>query len=222
MNDLPLHRSILAVDMERSTGPLRTNPIRGELRRQLYTMLRAAMAHAGIGPGRHDPFEDRGDGVLALVHPADDIPKTYLLSRLLPELNRLLLEYNLGLPPQEWPRRGLRLRAVVHAGEIHRDPDGYFGEALDVACRLLDARRLKASFAAVAAPLIVVVSADIYWNIVRHEYDGIRRDGYRPGVRVQVGGRRHEGWVHVPAERAACPPVADVTPLRAVAAGPAA
>ena len=32
-----------------------------------------------------------------------------------------------------------RVRAVGHAGEVHYDPDGSYGEALDIAFRLLDA-----------------------------------------------------------------------------------
>ncbi|GAA2633928.1 hypothetical protein SMC26_14930 [Actinomadura fulvescens] len=200
MDNLPLHRSILAVDMERSTSPLRTNPIKGELRGHVYRMLDQALAHTGIGPRRRDPFEDRGDGVLALIHPDDGVPKTYLLSRLIPELARQLVDYNLSLPPDERPRRGLRLRAVVHAGEIHRDTYGYFGEALDVACRLLDARPLKKCLEAVPAPLALVVSEEIYQTIVKHAYDGISPETYQPDVRVKVAGRRRQGWVHVPTE----------------------
>lgn len=225
MRSLPVHRSILAVDMESSTSPLRTNPIKEELRGQVYRLLHEALTYTGIGGGHCDPFEDRGDGVLALIHPADDVPKTYLLSRLIPEMTRLLVDYNLSLPPTEWPRRGLRLRAVVHAGEIHRDANGYFGEALDVACRLLDAPRLKKCLQTVAAPLVLIVSEDIYWGIVKHEYDGIREDTYKPEVRVQVAGRRRQGFVHVPsealgAETGGSGTETAVTPLRRLTAGP--
>jgi hypothetical protein len=194
----PVHRSILAVDIEKSTGPLRTNPIKAELRRLLYCLLEAAMASAGIQESHCDPFEDRGDGVLALIHPADEIPKTLLFNPLIPVLSQLLTDYNLSLPEPERPRRGLRLRVVVHAGEIHRDGNGYFGEELDVACRLLDSQRLKKCLRQVSAPLVVMVSEELYWSIVRHQYDGIRHETFHPVVRIQVGGRRRRGWVHVP------------------------
>ncbi|MQY07566.1 hypothetical protein [Actinomadura macrotermitis] len=222
MDNLPLHRSILAVDMERSTSPLRTNPIKGDLRRLVYEMLGAAMAHAGVGPDRRDPLEDRGDGVLALIHPADDVPKSRLLSRLVPELGRLLLEYDLALPPEQWPSRGLRLRAVVHAGEVHRDAYGCFGEAVDTACRLLDAPQLKKCLRDAAGPLALVVSEEIYQGVVKHGYEGIPCGAYRQAVRVQVAGRRRLGWVHVPGEAVEVDeprPAATVTPLRRVGAG---
>jgi hypothetical protein len=200
VKSLPVHRSILVIDIEKSTHALRTNPVKEELRDRIYSFLQAALDSAGIGIEHCDPFEDRGDGMLALIHPVDDIPKTYLLGRLIPELTRLLSEYNLGLRPADLPRLGLRLRAVIHAGEIHRDDNGYFGEALDVACRLLDARRLKKSLQESPAPLVLVVSEEIYWGLVKHEYDGIRMDTFRPEVRVQVAGRRRQGWVHFPGE----------------------
>jgi hypothetical protein len=194
----PVHRSILAVDIEKSTGPLRTNPVKEELRRLLYRLLEAAMASAGIKETHCDPFEDRGDGVLALIHPADEIPKTLLFNPFVPALGQLLSDYNLSLPETERLRRGLRLRVAIHAGEIHRDRNGYFGEDVDVACRLLESQRLKRFLRQVAAPLVLVVSEDLYWSIVRHQYDGICHETFRPAVRIQVGGRRRRGWVHVP------------------------
>lgn len=48
-------------------------------------------------------------------------------------------------------------------------------------------------------PLVLVVSEDIYWSIVQHEYDGIPGSAFEPLVRVTVAGRRRRGWVHVPA-----------------------
>jgi len=194
----PVHRSILAVDMEKSTSPLRTNPIKEELRRLLYCLLEGAMASAGIQESHCDPFEDRGDGVLALIHPADEIPKTLLFNPLVPVLSQMLSDYNLSLPEPERARRGLRLRVVVHAGEIHRDRNGYFGEELDVACRLLDSQRLKKCLRQVPGPLVLVASEDLYWSIVRHQYDGIYHETFRPAIRIQVAGRRRRGWVHVP------------------------
>jgi hypothetical protein len=198
MHCVPLHRSIVAIDIERSTGPARTNPIRAELRYEAYRLLGTAMRAAGITEEHCDPLTDRGDGVLALVHPDDDLPKTLLLNPLVPALVTLLNDRNASLASAERHRRELRLRAVVHAGEIHYDGKGYFGEALDVAFRLLDAPRLKDCLRRAATPLALVVSEDIYWSIVRHDYEGIPESAFEALFRVRVSGRRHQGWVHVP------------------------
>ena len=198
MRSAPRHRSIIAIDIERSTSPVRTNPIREELRHEAYRLLATAMQTAGITDGQYDPLTDRGDGILALVHPVDDVPKTLLLNPLVPTLVTLLAERNARLTGAERCRRELRLRAVIHAGEIHYDGKGYFGEALDVAFRLLDAPRLKGCLRQTKAPLVLVVSEDIYWSIVRHEYEGIPGSTFAPLLRVTVAGRRRRGWVHVP------------------------
>lgn len=166
-------------------------------------MLETSMNVAGIHARHCDPFTDRGDGVLALVHPVDDVPKTLLLNPLVPALVQLLANRNLALPERDRCRRELRLRAVVHAGEVHFDGKGYFGEALDVAFRLLDAPRLKEGLRRAAGPLVLAVSDIVYWSIVSQDYDGIPRALYEPVLRVTVAGRRRTGWLHVPGPLAA-------------------
>jgi len=191
---LPVHRSILAVDIEGSTH--RTNPIKEELREQVYQLVAGALGMAGIGTEHYDPFTDRGDGVLVLLHPTDDFPKPLLLSRLIPALASLLAEYNSAISPVEQPRI-LRLRAVIHAGEVHHDGNGPFGEDLDVAFRLLDAPRFKALLREGTAPLAVVASDYIYQSIIRHGYDGIDYEAFLPLVNVTVGLQRRRGWVRL-------------------------
>ena len=89
---------------------------------------------------------------------------------------------------------------MVHAGEVHYDANGCFGEALDVAFRLLDAARVKRALREMADPLILVVSEAIYSSVVRHGYDGIDHEAFHQMVRVQVAGRRHPGWIHLPGQ----------------------
>jgi len=198
--DLPLYRSIVALDIERSTT--RPNPIKGELRNKTYELFEGALRAAGIDQRYHDRFIDRGDGILALIHPVDQVPKALLLNRAVPFLNRLLTEYNTSLPRYSQPQRQLRIRVVLHAGEVHYDANGCFGEALDVAFRLLDAARVKREFREMADPLILVISGDIYSSVVRHGYDGIDHQTFRPLVRVQVAGRRYPGWIRIPEQAA--------------------
>jgi class 3 adenylate cyclase len=197
----PVYRSVLAVDIENSTT--RRNPGRGVARRLLYELFDQALRTAGI-TGHHDPLVDRGDGILALIRPDDQVPKTVLLETFVPTIADLLREHWNGT---DW---ALRLRVAVHAGEVHYDQWGPFGEAIDLTCRLLDAPDVKRRLRKAAwAPLALVVSDDIYTSVVQQGYDGIDADGYGQ-VHVNLGGRRHTGWVRcvgMPAIRSVPPAI---------------
>jgi hypothetical protein len=199
----PLYRSIIALDLEESS--MRTNPVKGELRRVMYDLLGHSLEAVAITGNRMEQLTDRGDGVLVLIRPHDNVPKTVLLDRLIPLLAALLVEYN---AQAALPTLRMRLRVVVHAGEVHTDKRGWYGEAIDVAIRLLDAPAVKRALRQATAPLVLVISDEIHSGIVCHGY--VDASVYFPLVRVRVARRRLRGWVHIPA------PVASP-----VAAGPA-
>ena len=188
----PVYRSIIALDLEESTK--RTNPVKGELRRVMYDLLGHALEAVAVTANRLEQLTDRGDGVLVLIRPHDDVPKTVLLDRLIPLLTAMLAEYNAQAAQ---PPLRMRLRAVVHAGEVHMDKRGCYGEAIDIAIRLLDAPRVKKALKQAAAPLVLVISNEIHSGIVCQGY--VDANTYYPLVRVGVGKRRHRGWVHIPA-----------------------
>jgi class 3 adenylate cyclase len=204
LTGLPLHRAIVALDIEQSTR--RRDPDKAELRRKLYELFDEALRSAGVHRRYRDRFIDRGDGILALIHPVDQAPKALLLNRAIPALTQLLTGYNASLPRASQQQLQLRVRVVVHAGEVHYDANGCFGEALDIAFRLLDAAGVKKSLQAAADPLTLVVSADIYRSVVRHGYDGIDAGtfGHRPLVRVYVAGNCYPGWIQVPRQPPDC------------------
>jgi hypothetical protein len=191
------HRTIVALDIEQST--CRTDSVKAELRDTLYELFEAALRSAGIGSRHHDRFTDRGDGLLALIHPVRQAPKATLLGHTIPAFGRLLTDRNAGLPQASRPQRQLRVRAVIHAGEVHYDAHGCFGESLDIAFRLLDDIHVKEGLQTAAGPLILVVSEDIYRSVVRHGCDGVDQYAFHPLVRVQVAGNCYVGWVNVPA-----------------------
>ena len=193
---LPRHRAVVALDIERSTS--RPDPVKAELRNKLYELFDAALLEAGIRKRYRDRFIDRGDGILALIHPVDQAPKAALLQTVIPALSQLLADYNTSLPRASQAQRQLRIRVVMHAGEIHYDANGCFGEALDVAFRLLDAGHVKKALQAADDPLILVISDDIYRAIVRHGYDGIDQHAFHPLVRVPIADDLYTGWIHIP------------------------
>jgi hypothetical protein len=189
------HRAIVALDIEGSTS--RPDPVKSELRTMLYELFDAALRSAGIHTRHRDRFIDRGDGLLALIHPAGQEPIALLLNRVVPVLSRLLTDYNASLPPAGRTRRQLRVRIVVHAGEVHYDANGCFGEALDVAFRLLDAPSVKRALTTSQDPLVLVVSEGIYGSVTRHGYNGDHGAFHRL-VSVQIAGNQHPGWIHIP------------------------
>lgn len=188
---VPVYRMIIAVDLEGSTT--RTDPVKGELRRVMYDLLRHCMGVVGITGDRLDYLHDRGDGVLVLVRAHDAVPKTVLLDWLVPLLAAMLAQYNAQVAH---PALRMRLRAVVHAGEVYSDSRGCYGETVDVAVRLLEAPPVKRTLKQAVAPLVVVISDEIYFAIVKHGY--VDAGAYLPLVHVSVLNRRHRGWVHIP------------------------
>lgn len=190
---MPRHRVIVALDIEDSTS--RPDHIKAELRSKTYELFDASLSSAGVEKRFRDPFIDRGDGVLALIRPVDQVPRLLLLNHVIPDFDQLLTDYNTSLPPSSRTQRQLRVRVVLHAGEVTYDANGCFGEALDVAFRLLDARRVKRALREADGSLILVVSGDIYRSVVRHGY-GIDQRDFHPLVRVKVAENRHQGWVH--------------------------
>jgi hypothetical protein len=183
-----VHRALLVVDIENSTG--RRDPVKARLRHELYHLLEEALRTSGILPRHRDALIDRGDGVLVLIHPADHLPKALLLTTLVPTLDRLLAEHNAA-----FPQLAFRLRVVVHAGEVHYDLRGAFGEAIDLICRLLNAPELKATLRQGEAPTALAVSHHVYDTVVRHDHAGIADQAFQPLIRVDVGGTVRHGWV---------------------------
>jgi hypothetical protein len=200
----PVYRSIIALDVEKST--MRTNPVKGELRRVMYDLLGHSLEAAGISGNCLERLTDRGDGFLVLVKPYDEVPKTVLLDRLVPLLATLLSEYNAQAARAELR---MRLRLVVHAGDVHLDSRGCYGEAIDIAIRLLDSPRVKQALRQAPGALVLVISDDLYSGIVHHGYADANT--YFSVGSVSVAGRRHRGWVNVPASITP-PAVADPVP----------
>ncbi|SRR6266498_4964728 len=162
----PVYRGILAADIEGFGRLERSNPVRVRLRAALYRLIDQSLAQARIEPW-HCEHTDHGDCVLVLLEP--QMSKTRLLHPFITKLAAALDRHNQGAPPAE----RLRLRLVIHAGEIVRDAHGHSGEDLNAAFRLLDSEPAHASLAEAAGDLAVIVSDAIYQSIVKHGYGRI-------------------------------------------------
>lgn len=84
---MPCRRAIVALDIERPTS--RPDPVKAELRTMLCELFDSALRSADIYPRHRDQFIDRGDGLLALIHPADRTPEALLVNQVVPDLSRL-------------------------------------------------------------------------------------------------------------------------------------
>ncbi|MGW5717502.1 hypothetical protein ACWEVP_15145 [Amycolatopsis sp. NPDC003865] len=189
--DIPRHRAIVAVDIEGSTK--HPNSVRALLRNVLYQLLEESFTIAGIGRKHRDAFVDRGDGALCLVRPFDQVPKTLLLATFVPALADLLDKHARNLPDLAF-----RLRVAVHAGEVHRDNRGPYGEDVDIACRLVDAPELKRRLRETTAPLALAISQEIHRSVVRHGYPGIDHTAFTQSVHIKLGEERLRGWLYTP------------------------
>jgi hypothetical protein len=170
----PLHRTILTLDVERSTAG--TNATRYEIRTRIYEIVEEAMQQAGIVA---EDMLDRGDGMIVLLR---EVSKPLLLTEVVPKIAELLVGER------------FRVRVAMHAGEVHSDARGYFGEAVDLACRLLNAPRTKQALRQSTATLVLAVSDDIYRSVVCQGYDGLDPSTFDTEIRVRVG-RTYRGWV---------------------------
>jgi HD domain len=190
---LARHRVIVALDIEGSTS--RPDPVKAELRTMLYELFDAALRTSGVSARRRDRFADRGDGLLALIDPAD---QQLVLNAVIPVFSQLLTSYNAGLSdPGDWDRH-LRVRIVVHTGKIYDDDNGCFGETLDTAFRLLDTPSAKMALKAAQGPLVAVISADIWESAAPNSSAGTIRTASRQPVITQVAGHEYQGWILLP------------------------
>jgi class 3 adenylate cyclase len=193
----PRRRLIVALDIERSTS--RPDPVKAEFRTMLYELFDAALRSAGISARHRDRFVDRGDGLLALIDPAD---QALLFNLVIPVFGQLLASYNASLSRPGGRDGQLRVRIVMHTGNVHDDNNGCYGEALDIAFRLLDAPRVKMALKEAPGPVLVVVSGDVYRSVAPRNSAGIDHMASRCLVTAQVADREYQGWIHIPAEAA--------------------
>ncbi|MBO2458619.1 hypothetical protein [Actinomadura violacea] len=200
---LAVHRALLCVDVESYGG--RANWDQLAVRAGLFDALDAALAESGV-PAHWRTCEDRGDGALVLVTP--EVPKERLAGPFPEHLAARIERHNAAAEPGA----RIRLRAALHAGEVHYDDRGVAGTAVNVAFRLLEAAPLKAALRTSPGVLAVIASDWIYQEVVQQNRT-CRAAAYQR-VRVSVKETRAPAWVRsLPAGPAAEMPVAAAAPV---------
>jgi tetratricopeptide (TPR) repeat protein len=183
-----VHRTVLVVDVSAFGDRQRTNLHQLAVRRALYDMLERAFTESDV-PWPDCDHEDRGDGVLVILHPA--VTKNVLVEELPSRLATALREHNANRPGEE----RIRLRLALHAGEIHYDEHGVVGRAVNLAFRLLDAPAFTKAHARSAEPLGMITSAWFFDEVVWHSPNAAR-EAYRR-VRVIAKETDTTAWVRL-------------------------
>ncbi|MBM9509638.1 hypothetical protein [Actinacidiphila acididurans] len=186
----PLHHWILALDMEGFST--RTDPVQRSLRAEMYDIVDHAFEQAGLA-GFGVTTEDRGDGALMVV-PAT-VPPVRLAGTFVRALDDGLQEKAALFGSN----RTLRLRLAMHQGLAAEDDHGWSGDAVNTACRLVDAEPLRETLrAAERGRLAFAVSAAVYESVVRPGHRGIDPAAYAPLSFRTKHGETIRGWVTVP------------------------
>lgn len=188
----PAFHAVALVDVEGFGG--RPNPVQRQVRDDLYEVVRTALTEAGLDPARIDQ-EDRGDGIL-MIDP--DVSVLRLAGKFVRELDDGLRE---KARTSALIAR-IRLRVAVHQGMCEHDGEGWVGKAVNTTARLVDAAPLKAALvAADRANLALIVSRQVFDDVIRHDYRSVDSSTFE---RVALNGpqaKELEGetaWIHVP------------------------
>jgi len=184
------HRWILALDVENFST--RRDPVQKRVRAAMYRALASAMERAGLAAA-DTVTEDRGDGVLMLVAPT--VSPLLIAGPFVDELRQELREY----AEQTNAEHAMRLRLALHQGLAARDERGWSGDAVNTACRLVDARQLRdALTAAPSAHLVFAVSGEVHHAVIRHGHRGIDPAAYLPCTVTTKHGETISCWITVP------------------------
>jgi hypothetical protein len=186
------YRVILVADIEEYGAPYRNDPIRVRLHADLRELLTAALSGIGIDTAQYT-MDSTGDGWLLTIDPA--VGKPRLLGPVMDLLTDSLRERN---GRTDLAGR-LRVRLVLHAGDM-LVADGYLvGGQVIFAFRLLDAEQLRVLLKQTSGPLLVCVSDAVYQQVIAQRHEGLDPAAYEP-VRLEHKNVHGLGWVRAPDE----------------------
>jgi hypothetical protein len=189
-----MYHTIIAVDVEKFSQ--RDAAHQRGIHAALHPLVRKAVEHCGL-VWETCHHEDRGDGLLLLAPP--DACGERLAECLPNELAGRLREYNHGAAEAA----EIRLRVVIHAGDVSHDPQGVAGPAVVLAFRLLDSDELRDVLRKSRGVLALITSEAFFHNVIESH------PGANPGVyqRIHVANRGTEvpAWIFRPDNHARPP-----------------
>jgi effector-associated domain 2 (EAD2)-containing protein len=187
------HCALFVCDVVGFGDPARHMGIHQHVRDVLYTALRESFNAVGIGFD-NCYREDRGDGVI--VVPPPDTELAQLVAPLIEQLRGRLRRHN----QMAKEAATIGLRVALHVGHVKDDGNGLIGAAIIHVHRILEAPPFKQAVASARNQFGLIVSSNIYQEVVLANCDTIDPDEFEP-VEVQVKETNVTAWMRVPGIR---------------------
>lgn len=185
---LAMHRTIMVVDVAGFTNPARTVAHQLAVHDGLYQVLHDAFAESGI-PWESCTVEDRGDGAMILIPP--DVPKGWIADRFASRIIAGLRRYNYVHSATAL----VQLRVGLHSGEVVQNAHGVVSQAVNFACRILDAPAAKAALRQSGEVVAFIASDAFYRDVICHD-PAAHPDSYRR-IPVAVKELSAEAWLRL-------------------------
>ena len=186
----PTFHFIVVVDIE-GFGK-RTIPFQESLQEAMYAVVRNAFSDVDRDWSSVVRL-DRGDGIIMLI-PVTSANSVTLAGRFVDALDEGLREK----ARMHSAEHRMRLRVALHQGNCQRTGNGWIGEAINTAARLVDAPPLRAALtSADDAVLAFIVSDEIYRGVIRHGYRHIEPAAFAP-IAIDVKELHERAWIQVP------------------------
>jgi hypothetical protein len=185
----PVRRFVVMVDLENYSG--RDNLRQLEAQGALDRTMKHAALHAGLDRSRWR-IQPQGDGELDILPQETEEPR--VIGDFVAALDGHLTVYNRDRVPEA----RLRLRVAMDYGIVHFGNIGYPGATVVRTARMLDSPELRSALAdAPGANLALMVSGELFDQVVRHGYPGLCPEKYA-AADIEVKGLRCRGWIRVP------------------------
>ncbi|MGI8329933.1 effector-associated domain 2-containing protein [Actinomadura scrupuli] len=199
------HCAVFACDIDAFGNTSRNDHVREHMHKALYQGLESSFQKSEI-PLDGCYHEDRGDGVMVIVPP--DVATERLVTSVVDRLRAELRHYN----EVSSETAQIRLRVAVHTGEAHWDGRGIVSTAVNHTFRILDAQPFKDALRASGSHLALIVSQQVYDDVVRHGR-GLIDPGEYHKVGISVKETASTAWIRVPGPNAPrAEPSPDTTP----------
>lgn len=186
----PTTHFVVVIDIEGFSQ--RPDPVQGSLRHAMYQVLTTAVDDAHLAWEDFQP-QDRGDGVIMVV--GAHISPMVLVGEFVRALDSGLAE-KAAMYSED---HQMRFRIALHQGLANPDDEGWSGDAINTACRLVDAQPLRDTLAAAhRAQVALIVSDSFYQSVIRPGHRSIDRSTFAPVTLTSKNLVDFVAWIQVP------------------------